>query len=166
MNLPARLLLILPLAIAGWAARCPAVEVGATFPAVSLTGDPGAAALSLEGKVRIVDFWATWCAPCKASFRAYRRLSADYAAKGLLIVAVSVDDDPDAYAAFVSKVAPPFAVVRDLSHALVGRVEVPTMPTSYLVDRHGRIRYIHSGYHGAQTEQDLRREVDQLLAER
>ncbi len=166
MNFPARLLFLLPLALAAGAARCAAVDVGAAFPTLSQTGDPAAASLSLEGRVRIVDFWATWCAPCKASFRAYRRLNAEYAPRGLVIVAVNVDDDAGAYADFMAKYAPPFAVVRDQTHRLVGEVDVPAMPTCYLVDRRGKVRYIHAGYHGAQTDRDLRREVDELLAER
>jgi len=99
------------------------VTAGAAFPALAsagLAGDLPATA----GKVLLVDFWASWCAPCKASFPAYARLQAAYAARGLVIVAVSVDDDPAAYAAFVKKFAPPFATVRDTTQQLVRTVDV------------------------------------------
>jgi thiol-disulfide isomerase/thioredoxin len=141
------------------------VHVGAAFPALAsagLAGDVPATA----GQVLVVDFWASWCAPCKASFPAYARLHAAYAARGLVIVAVSVDEDAAAYAAFVKKFAPPFATVRDATQQLVRTVNVPTMPTSYLVARDGKVRFVHSGFHGEETEKALRAEIEALLAEK
>ncbi len=96
----------------------------------------------------LVDFWASWCAPCKASFPVYSRLNAAYAARGLVIVAVSVDDSAAAYSAFVARLKPTFATVHDAKHKLVAQVQVPTMPTSYLVDRSGKVRFVHPGFHG------------------
>jgi thiol-disulfide isomerase/thioredoxin len=141
------------------------VTAGAVFPALTsagLAGDVPAAA----GKILLVDFWASWCTPCKASFPAYARLHAAYAARGLVIVAVSVDEDPAAYAAFVKKFAPPFATVRDATQQLVRAVNVPTMPTSYLVGFDGKVRHVHSGFHGEETEKALRAEIEALLAEK
>ena len=68
------------------------VKVGDNFPAIK--GAANEAVSQIDGKVAIVDFWASWCAPCKASFPAYARLYSVYAPKGLVIVAMSVDDDP------------------------------------------------------------------------
>jgi thiol-disulfide isomerase/thioredoxin len=141
------------------------VKAGDTFPALAsagLAGDVPATA----GKILLVDFWASWCAPCKASFPAYARLNAVYAARGVVIVAVSVDEDPAAYAAFVKKLAPPFATVRDATQQLVRTVNVPTMPTSYLVGPDGKVRQVHSGFHGDETEKTLRAEIEALLAEK
>ena len=104
----------------------------------------------------LVDFWASWCAPCKASFPAYSRLQSAYADRGLVVVAVSVDEDASAFAAFVARLKPSFATVHDPGHKLVGVVRVPTMPTSYLVDRSGKVRFMHPGFHGEQTERELR----------
>ncbi len=137
------------------------VAVGDLFPPL-----PAATGTETHGKVLLVDFWASWCAPCKASFPAYGRLNAELAPRGLVIVAVSVDDDPGAYASFVRRFSPPFAVVLDKGHALVERVRVPTMPTCYLVDREGRIRYLHAGYHGEETDRALRKEAELLLSEK
>jgi thiol-disulfide isomerase/thioredoxin len=75
-----------------------------------------------NGRVVLVDFWASWCAPCKASFPAFSRLHADYAARGLLIIAVSVDEKPAAYSAFIKKMTPPFSVMRDAKQKLVADV--------------------------------------------
>jgi thiol-disulfide isomerase/thioredoxin len=118
-----------------------------------------------EGRIVLVDFWASWCAPCKASFPAYARLQADYAARGLVIVAVSIDENPAAYATFVKRFHPPFATLQDTSQQLVTQVKVPTMPTCYLLGRDGRVRFYHEGFHGEIMERDLRREIETLLAD-
>ena len=104
--------------------------------------------------------------PCKASFPAFAKLHADYAARGLVIVAVSVDEKASAYAGFVKKMKPPFAVVHDASQRLAAELAVPGMPTSYLIGRDGRLRSIHPGFHGDSSERELRREIEALLAEK
>jgi thiol-disulfide isomerase/thioredoxin len=141
------------------------VSKGDTFPAVAAAGVVGDLP-STVGKVTLVDFWASWCAPCKASFPAYSRLQADYAPRGLAIIAVSVDESPAAYAAFVARHKPLFPTAHDSAHVLVALVQVPTMPTSYLVDRGGKVRFIHAGFHGDATEHELRAEIEGLLAEK
>jgi len=142
------------------------VAPGGPFPSLAAAGLTGGTLPETAGSVLFVDFWASWCAPCKASFPAYSQLQADYSGRGLVIVAVSVDENPAAYAAFVAKLKPTFATLLDAKHTLVQEVQVPTMPTSYLVDRSGKVRFIHAGFHGQQTERELRREIDGLLGER
>jgi thiol-disulfide isomerase/thioredoxin len=141
------------------------VGVGQPFPALTTAGLVGTLPAT-NGQVVLVDFWASWCAPCKASFPAFAKLHADYASRGLVIVAVSVDEKASAYDGFIKKMKPPFAVVHDASQKLVGEVKVPSMPTSYLIGRDGRVRFLHSGYHGDSTERELRQEIDTLLAEK
>jgi thiol-disulfide isomerase/thioredoxin len=116
------------------------------------------------GKVVLVDFWASWCAPCRSSFPHYARLHAEFAPRGLVIVAISVDEDPAAYAAFVRKFAPPFAVVRDKDRALANAVDVPAMPACFVLDRDGRVRAVLEGYRGEETGRELRRAIEQALS--
>ncbi len=142
------------------------VGVGEVRAMGAAPGDAVDAAVGqVRGKVALIDFWASWCPPCKASFPAYGRIYAEYAPRGLRLLAVSVDESAVAYADFVKRLAPPFAVVRDGNQSLVQRVQVPTMPTSYLVDRSGRVRYVHTGFRGAETEAAMRKEIETLLAE-
>jgi thiol-disulfide isomerase/thioredoxin len=142
------------------------VHVGDPFPPLASAGLVGAPQPESSGKVLLVDFWASWCAPCKASFPAYGRLNAQFAPRGLVIIAVSVDEDPEAYESFARKMNPPFPVALDKSRKLVGAVQVPTMPTSYLIGRDGRVRYVHPGFHGGSTERELQKEIEGLLSEK
>lgn len=141
------------------------VKPGDPFPALGPAVLAGGRLPDTAGKVVLVDFWASWCAPCKASFPAYSQLNAAYAGRGLVIIAVSVDDSPDAYSAFVTRMRPAFATFDDAQHKLVGAVQIPTMPTCYLVDRSGRVRFMHAGFHGGQTERELKGEIEGLLGE-
>lgn len=160
-----RLLLILCTLALATAARAQ-LKVGDPFPALASSALSGGAVPATEGKVLVVDFWASWCAPCKASFPALGKINADYAARGLVLVGVSVDEKASAYAAFVKKQTPPFPALHDAEQKLVRAVQVPAMPTTYLIGRDGLIRSIHAGYHGDATDKLLRTELDALLAEK
>ena len=139
--------------------------VGDKFPPLDAFTFAGGTPPDTTGKITLVDFWASWCAPCKASFATYAQLHATYQSRGLVIVAVSVDESQAAFTAFVKLQAPPFATVRDRDHQLVSRVDVPVMPTCFLLGRDGRVRFVHQGFHGAGTTEEIRRELDTLLAE-
>jgi thiol-disulfide isomerase/thioredoxin len=138
---------------------------GSAFPSLTDAGLVGRVP-ETTGKVVLVDFWASWCAPCKASFPVYSKIAADFASRGVVIVAVSVDDDPAQYAAFIAERKPLFPTVHDAQHKLVSAVQVPTMPTSYLLDRNGKVRFVHRGFHSGSTEKDLRSEIEALLGEK
>jgi thiol-disulfide isomerase/thioredoxin len=160
-------------ALMGVALMVPALnaetKVGDAFPALSSAGVVallGGDVAATTGKVVLVDFWASWCAPCKASFPMMAQLHKDYASRGFVIAAVGVDEKSAAAVAFVKKTAPPFATLHDKEQKLVKQVVPPAMPTSYLIGRDGRVRFIHQGFHGDATERELRKEIEALLAER
>jgi len=141
------------------------VKVGAPFPSLETFGLEGTLP-PREGRVVMVDFWATWCAPCKASFPAYSAMQKELGDRGLTIIAVSVDKQKEPYADFVKKFAPEFATVRDGGQKFVSAIKVPGMPTCYLVDRRGVLRVIHSGFHGDASVRELHDEIARLLEEK
>jgi len=148
---------LLPGAHADWAEGDP-------LPGLETFGLEGALP-ALEGKVVLVDFWASWCGPCRKSFPAFSTLHESYSDRGLVILAVSVDDKREAMETFLESRTPPFAVVRDAKSTCVADAGIEAMPTSFLVDREGIIRFTHAGYHGEQTDAALKREIELLLKE-
>lgn len=145
------------------------IKAGDRFPPLAgakLVNLAGGDLPATEGKVVLVDFWASWCGPCKASFPVMAQLHQDYAGRGLVIVAIGVDEKPAAATAFWRKLKPPFATLHDASQSLVKSVGVPTMPTSYLVGRGGQVRFVHQGFHGDVTERELRKQIEALLGEK
>jgi thiol-disulfide isomerase/thioredoxin len=158
-------ILIAALCLWSAAAALAQVKPGDAFPALAAADLEGVLPAT-AGRVVLVDFWASWCAPCKASFPAYARLQGAYAGRDLVILAVSIDQTPLAFATFVRKLNPPFPTVRDRGQKLVRAVYVPTMPTSYLIGRDGTVRFVHAGFYGERTERELRQEIDALLREK
>jgi peroxiredoxin len=159
------LTLLAVLLLTAASARLSALEPGSRFPAFEQASLEGELPAELAGKVLLVDFWASWCAPCKASFPALSSLHSDYTDRGFAVIGVSVDEKKSAYEQFLKRNKPAFPTVRDAAHRLAGQVNVPTMPTSYLVDRRGVVRFVHSGFHD-HTPAELRRQIQQLLDEK
>lgn len=93
------------------------------------------------------------------------KLDRELGARGFQVVAIGIDEKPTAAEAFVKKLNPGFPTLHDLGQKLVRRVEVPTMPTSFLLGRDGKVRFIHRGFHGDRTESELRRQIAELIAE-
>lgn len=117
-----------------------------------------------KGKVLLVDFWATWCAPCKASFPRVDAIYQKHKAKGLEVVAVNEDEDVKKVPAFLAETKVSFTVAFDNEGKAAETYGVQTMPSSFLVDRRGVVRYAHSGYHPDDAAQ-IEAEVEELLAE-
>jgi thiol-disulfide isomerase/thioredoxin len=117
---------------------------------------PGRAArVSLEtlrGRVVYVDFWASWCEPCRRSFPWMTGLHNRYAAKGLVIVAINLDKDRDAADAFLAQYPAPFLVAFDPAGKTAEAFHVPAMPTSYLIDSAGMIQHTQAGFDPKETE--------------
>ncbi len=130
------------------AATAHAIEEGARAPEIGLRdteGNPVRLA-DLRGKVVLVDFWASWCAPCRQEMPVLERLHDRYGDRGLVIVGVSIDRDADNMRDFLRRTPVSFRVVHDGQHRVADRYAPPRMPSSYFIDRRGVIRYVHEGF--------------------
>jgi peroxiredoxin len=139
------------------------LKVGDKAPAFSVDSlnNQGKAALT-PGKVTIVDFWATWCEPCKKSFPKYQELYVKYKASGLEIVAVSVDDEKNAIPDFAKTHGAKFPVGWDEGHKIADKWKPENMPSAYIVDKQGVIRHVHKGYHDGE-EAEIEKEIKALF---
>src|SRR4029434_8177711 len=118
---------------------------------------------NLKGKVVYLDFWASWCGPCKASFPVLNKWQQQFAAKGFTVLGVSVDEKATEMVQFLKSVPASFPVVRDATQKLVARADVKAMPTSFLIDRKGTIRHVHQGFR-RHDEEALTKRISALLA--
>ena len=117
----------------------------AVVPAASSDEDPLGLG-SLKGKVVYVDFWASWCAPCRESFPWMNRMQSELGHDGLVIIAVNVDREHADAEQFLRSHAAQFRIVYDPQGRLPERFGVRGMPTSFLIDRNGRIQSRHEGF--------------------
>ena len=139
------------------------VKTGEAFPDLSGFKLEGKLPDTLKAKAVLVDFWASWCEPCKQSFPVMEDLHQRYGKDGLVIIAINVDESRADMEAFLKKNAVNFAVLRDAAQKLVERAGVATMPTSFLIDRGGKVRFLHNGYRGAETRKKYDEEIQSLL---
>ena len=139
-----------------------ALKVGDTLPDLASFKFDGKLPDSLTGKVVLVDFWASWCLPCAKSFPVLDELQKKYGDR-LVILAVNVDEKAANMEAFLKKHPVSFTVVRDAQQKLVAIAEPATMPTSFLLDGEGKVRFLHNGFHGEDTRKEYVSEIESLL---
>jgi thiol-disulfide isomerase/thioredoxin len=159
--------LVLVLALAAHPAL--ALEAGDPAPAFTLPGlrvtDAGSATLdAFRGKVVYVDFWASWCAPCLISIPLLNELRERLVAQGAAfeVLAVNVDSDPEDGIEFLLDEPVNYVVLSDPAGATPAQYQVKGMPTSFLLDRNGRIQLIHEGFKRSDIEM-IETHIRQLL---
>ncbi len=99
-----------------------------------------------RGQVVLVNFWASWCAPCKVEMPHLNALADKYRGSGVLLVGINVDDDPKKAAAEAHKLGINFPVLLDTAKTVSRAYKLDAMPTTVLVDRDGQLRHVHQGY--------------------
>jgi thiol-disulfide isomerase/thioredoxin len=116
----------------------------------------------LKGRVVYLDFWASWCAPCRESFAWMNRLQQQLGPEGLVIVAVNVDRERRDAERFIRAHPAHFRIVFDPDGLLPEKFAVQGMPTSFLIDRDGRVHARHEGFRLTDREA-LARAVRELV---
>jgi len=106
-----------------------------------------------EGKVVILDFWASWCVPCRRSFPWLDKMQHKYREQGLVVIGVNLDAEPAAAESFLRDYPVSFRIVRDEGATLARRYDVIAMPSSYVIDRNGAIAVRHLGFKTARVQE-------------
>jgi len=132
-------------------------------PSFSLKSDSGKVDLSAyKGQVVYVDFWASWCKPCRKSFPFMNNMHKKYGKKGLKVIAINLDSEHASATKFLQKNPAKFTIAYDPKGDTANSYKLRVMPTSYLVDRKGNIINTHKGFKSDQT-QKLEKMIVQAL---
>lgn len=159
-------IVVCTLCLAAAAVRAEAVvgEAAPGFTLPTMAGD--ALALDdLKGQVVLVNFWATWCPPCRAEMPLLDELHARYAPLGFTLLGVNVEEDTDAAVRFAEELGVSFPILLDPRESVSAAFGVPAMPTSVLLDRHGVVRHVHHGFRDG-DEVKMQEVVRALVRER
>ncbi len=122
-------------------------------PDFTLPAQSGTVSLhDLRGKVVYVDFWASWCGPCRQSFPWMSSMYDKYKKDGLVVVAVNLDKDVNLAGSFIQEFTPPFTIAFDPAGKTAEAFGVAAMPSSFIVDRTGTIVYAHEGFEQSKSK--------------
>ena len=134
--------------------------IAGTFFAVLLVVIPvaghAAGTLNLDnyrGKVVVLDFWASWCVPCRRSFPWMNEMQEKYGDDGLVIIAVNLDNQASDAERFLQQFPAKFSISYDHDRQLVHQYDVEAMPSSFLIDRDGSMIERHMGFKSGKTDE-------------
>ncbi|PVV18530.1 MAG: hypothetical protein B6D78_15995 [gamma proteobacterium symbiont of Ctena orbiculata] len=135
-------------------------------PGFSLQGEEMTVTLhDYRGKVVLLDFWASWCVPCRASFPWMNEIQSRYKQQGLVVIAVNLDKDRALADAFLSKTEAEFTVAFDPEGEVASEYGLKGMPASFLIDAQGRILESHVGFFESEKalrEQEIKKVLNSL----
>jgi cytochrome c biogenesis protein CcmG, thiol:disulfide interchange protein DsbE len=136
---------------------------GAPAPEFRLSARGGTSASPSDhgGKVVLVDFWATWCEPCRSSFPEYQALVARYQGR-VVVLGISEDDEEAGIDRFARETGADFPLAWDGDKAVAQRYQIKGMPTLFIIDQRGLVRFVHAGFRPG-DEQQISAAIDSLL---
>ncbi|MEO6950488.1 MAG: TlpA disulfide reductase family protein [Polyangia bacterium] len=157
--------LVLPAAALALLVATPAsakVQKGQKAPGFSLPSlrGPNVALASLVGRVVVVDFWAQWCEPCKRELPELDKLAKELGGRAT-IVTVNIDKDRGNAQKLATQLGLSLDVLLDPSGSIAATYDLPKMPSSYVIDKKGIVRFVHEGYENGDIAR-FKREVSEL----
>lgn len=166
MGIPFAAILIGVLAGGAAASAAGPIKPGDPAPSIRLPSADGkvVSLADYKGKVVLIDFWASWCGPCRQAFPAINDLYGELKDRGFEVIAVNLDEQRKDADEFLSKRPHEMKVVFDPKGTSATSFSLGGMPSSFVIDREGRVQFTHTGYTTA-TLADYRREVLSLLRE-
>ena len=134
-----------------------------TAPDFSLPGGKGKVNLAnYRGRVVYLDFWATWCKPCRKSFPWMQQMYQKYRRRGFRVIAVNLDKDPGEVKRFLAENKIDFVIAYDPKGKVAEKYDLKAMPSSFLIDKKGRIQARHIGFRES-TKAERENEIQSLL---
>jgi len=127
-----------------------------TFSATMMAEEANSAALDLgqyQGKVVVLDFWASWCGPCRRSFPWLNEMHNKYEQDGLVVIGINLDARQEDAAEFLEDYPAEFKIHFDTDATLATEYGVEAMPSSFVIDRDGEIRASHRGFKVKQQDE-------------
>jgi peroxiredoxin len=100
----------------------------------------------LKGQVVMINFWASWCGPCRQEMPLLEQIQARYEPLGFTLLGVNVEPDRSAATAWLKDMSVSFPILFDEKSEVAGRFGVEGMPSSVFIDREGNVRYVHRGF--------------------
>ena len=158
---------LLFLAALAWCGVAPAaVTVQAPAPDFTLRNTEGRNLRLKEqrGQVVLVNFWASWCGPCKQEMPHFNRLHDKYRSAGFVLLGVNIDEDAKLGAATAGRWGLKFPVLLDTDKTVVRQYDLGSMPATVLIDRDGRVRHLHRGWHDG-LDNTYERQIRALIKE-
>jgi peroxiredoxin len=160
-----RPLLALLAAAAPWAAAAPLAPTAPAPDFTLRTLDGQKLRLGEQrGRVVLVNFWATWCGPCRQEMPHLNKLYEKYKSSGFVLLGVNVDDDTRQAAGVADKLGVKFPVLPDADKRVSRQYDLSAMPSTVLIDRDGKVRYLHRGYQSG-YENTYDQQIRELLKE-
>ena len=141
-------------------------KVGATAPDFAARSNSGrnVRLSELRGQVVLVNFWATWCSPCRQELPLLNKIYTQYRSAGFMLLAVNVDDNRKDAEAMLKRLDLRFPTLFDGNKNVAKLYGVDTMPATLVIDRDGRVRFVHRGYYDG-YERKYEQQVRELLKE-
>jgi thiol-disulfide isomerase/thioredoxin len=166
--------LLKPLAIAGSlilalnTSSALAVSAGDKAPEFKIPRLESKGMISLKqfrGKVVYVDFWASWCGPCRQSLPALNDIRKEFRKKGFEVIAINLDEERDDAMEFLKEFPVAYPTARDTSGKVPEAYGLVGMPTAYLVDKKGNVQLVHEGFKESDIE-ELKQKITTLLRQK
>lgn len=117
-----------------------------------------------RGDVVMINFWATWCGPCRQEMPLLEKLHGKYKDLGFTLLGINVEADPSGMAKYLKDVPVTFPILRDGENKVAKLYGVDGMPSTVIIDRNGTVRFIHRGYKPG-YEQKYEQQIKQLVME-
>jgi len=118
----------------------------------------------LRGQVVMINFWASWCGPCRQEMPLLDQLYQRYQPMGFTLLGVNVEEDSGAADKILKEIPVSFPVLYDNKSKVSESYQVQAMPSTFLIDRDGKLRYLHKGYRPG-TEEDYQKQIRELIRE-